>query len=76
MAGGGWGWGAHTPDGSVALVLHVLEQPGGGHLLAEVVVGICSQAVVSIHQSHEGERFPQRGELHLLGESKVSPRVL
>lgn len=60
----------------MALVLHVLKQPGGGHLLAEVVVGVCSQAVVAIHQGHEGERLPQRGELHLLGESKVSLSML
>lgn len=72
MGGDRWGF-QHPPDGPMALVLYVLQEPGRGYLFAEVVVGVRGQAVVAVDESHEGAGCPQRGELHLLGEGGSAP---
>lgn len=66
----------YPPDGPVALIFQVLQQPRRGHLPAEVVLGIHRQPVVAIEQRHEGASLAQRGELHLLCQAWGHPLVV
>lgn len=52
--------------GAVTVAADGLHQPGGGHLLTEVVVGVRGQPVVAVQEGHEGEGFREAGKLQLL----------
>lgn len=64
---------ALLPDGPVALLGHILQEPARGHLLAEAALGIRPQPGVTIEESHQGRILPQPGELPVLRQAGPSP---
>lgn len=53
----------NQPDRTMTAILYIVDNQWGSHISTEVMVGICSEPEVAIHQGHKGQGFLMRSEL-------------
>lgn len=51
-------------------ILYVVDDQWGSHVSAEVVMGICREPEVAVHQGHEGQGLLVGRQLQFLQESR------
>lgn len=51
-------------------ILYVVDDQWGSHVGAEVVVGVCREPEIAVHQGHEGQGLLVGRELQLLQEGR------
>lgn len=61
----------HQPDWAVAAILNVVNDQRRGYVGAQVMVGVCCEPKVAIHQGHKGQGLFMGRELQLLSKEEA-----
>lgn len=64
----------HQPDWAMAAILNVVNDQRRGYVGAQVMVGVCREPKVAIHQGHKGQGLFVGRELQLLSKEE-RPRL-